>query len=50
MQSDERAMRNQREREHNLEQERKMPGLHFECYDRDPIMKDETRKTGAEQV
>ena len=35
-----------KEIEDKLTQERTMPGLHFECYDRDPIMKIETLKTG----
>lgn len=36
----------QKEIEDKLAQERQMPGLYFECYDRDPIMKLENRKTG----
>ena len=34
-----------REREEKLYQERSMPGLHFECYDRDPIMQQEKYMT-----
>lgn len=40
----------QKEREDKLQQERQMPGLYFECYDRDPIMKMENFKTGQIQA
>ena len=36
----------QKDVQDNLTQEWTMPGLYFECYDRDPIMKLENAKTG----
>jgi hypothetical protein len=35
----------QRQRENQLYEERAQPGLHFECYERDPAMKEEAKKT-----
>lgn len=34
-----------REKEGEKELEKRMPGLHFECYERDPAMKEEAHST-----
>ena len=45
-----RATDHWRQEEDRKEQERKMPGLHFECYERDPQMKEAARRTGQVQT
>ena len=49
-QMNERASTHQREEQNRIEAERKMPGLHFECYERDPQMKDAAVRTSKVQT